>query len=110
MESLATSSLNNGCLRNLNGGQFQDWFSDVTNKSSISSFLLWHPQRPGDVFSPDHRMTTTAPSIMPSYDTILRQEREAVVSSHISFYQREKPFLKAPQQTFPCISLTSGLN
>lgn len=93
----------------LSVGWVQGGFSDVTKKSGISSFLLWHPQWAGGIFSPNHRMAAAAPSIMPSYDTILGRER-GLVSSHISFYQGEKPFLKAPEQTFPYISLAPGLN
>lgn len=112
MESLINIDLNNEDIcyptRNLSIGWFQGWSSDVTNNSGISSFLLWHPQWAGDVFPYDHKMAAAAPRVVFSYDTVLRQE--TAVSFHLSFYQGEKPFLKAPLQTSPYISLAPWLN
>lgn len=112
MKSPSNNSLNNEGIyyptRILNVGRFQGCFSDVTNNPVFPAFCSGILN---ELVAASLTITRCLQQLQVScLQWTLSYGRKRGVSSHISYYQGEKPFLKASLQTSPFSSLAPFLN
>lgn len=107
MKSLTNNSLNNEAIycptRILSVGRFQGCFSDITNNPVFPAFCSGILS---ELVTSSLLITRCLQQLQVScLQLTLSWGRKRGVSSHISYYQGEKPFLKASLQTSPSSSL-----